>query len=210
VDWFAQLGERLRACSVVGVAVDVGHIGIRHARRTFVERHPDIELTSLTAGDPRLPALVDDVVAAVASARPVLLELIVALGANDRPLHFHLHDGHPLADGLEDHRSFLMRVPIPFEHAGRWSLPPLYGPGGLAAIVTTARRACTAPLSFTLEIHEGDGRLPVHDVDDFRHWHDLTNAERMNAWLAVIADNAEMVRAALREGRGPGDQRSAL
>jgi hypothetical protein len=42
----------------------------------------------------------------------------------------------------------------------------------------------------TLEIHEHDGRLPLGDAAPlFRHWQDLTNAERMNHWLAVLADN---------------------
>jgi hypothetical protein len=198
VEWFAGLGERLRSLEVVSLAIDVGHIGIRQARRAFKHAHPDLELTSITPLDPRLPDLIGDVVDAVASAQPVLLDLIGALGAVDRPLHFHLHDGHPLVEGLEDHRSFLLRVPIPFPHDGRRSLPPLYGPAGLAAIVTTARRSCTAPVSFTLEIHEDDGRLPLHDADEFRHWRDLTNAERMNAWLRTITENAELVQLALR------------
>jgi hypothetical protein len=201
VAWFAGLGERLAPCATVSLAVDVGHVGIRHARRAFATVHPDIELTSLTVGDHRLPELVTDVVTAVASAQSVVLDLVDALGRSGRPLHLHLHDGHPLFPGLEDHRSFLLRLPIPFEHAGRWSLEPLYGPEGLAAIVNATVRAAAGPLSMTLEIHEGGGRLPLADPEDFRHWRDLTNAERMNAWLAVIADNAALVQAALHATR---------
>ena len=181
------------------MGVDIGHIGIRHARRTFERVHPDIELTSLSAADPRLPGLVTDVDKAVSSALPVVLELVEALGATGRPLHFHLHDGHPLNAGLQDHRSFLTRLPIPFEYNNRCSLSPLYGPSGLAAVVTTAARAYAGggPLTLTLEIHESDGRLPLHDVDFFAQWRDMTNAERMNHWLGVLADNAALVTAAL-------------
>ena len=51
-------------------------------------------------------------------------------------------------------------------------------------------------MSFSLEIHQGDGRLPLGDAAPlFRHWRDTTNAERMNAWLDVLAENAALVRA---------------
>jgi hypothetical protein len=35
-----------------------------------------------------------------------------------------------------------------------------------------------------------DGRLPLGAASElFTHWRDLTNAERMNYWLCVLADN---------------------
>jgi hypothetical protein len=91
---------------------------------------------------------------------------------------------------------------VPFEHRGRRSLDPLYGPSGLAAIVRTATAAYGPErVSFTLEIHQADGRLPVGDAAAlFRHWRDLTNAERMNAWLETLAENAALVRGALGSG----------
>ena len=91
---------------------------------------------------------------------------------------------------------------MPFEYGGRRSLDPLYGPPGLAAIVRTAAEACGPDLvSFTLEIHQGDGRLPLGDAAAlFRHWRDVSNAERMNAWLEVLAQNATLVRSALGAG----------
>ena len=53
-------------------------------------------------------------------------------------------------------------------------------------------------VSFTLEIHQVEGRLPVGDAEGlFRHWRDLTSAERMNYWLSVLAQNAMLVRAAI-------------
>src|SRR4029453_18555195 len=112
------------------------------------------------------------------------LWLIRSLGRLGKPFHLHLHDGHPLIPGLSDHFSFLIRVPVPFEHHGRRSLDPLYGPAGLAAIVETAARAGGGRASLTLEIHQAEGRRPLADAAGlFGHWRDLTNAERMNHWL---------------------------
>jgi hypothetical protein len=137
--------------------------------------------------------------AAVAAGLTAVLDLTRALAGQGRPMHYHLHDGHPLVRGLADHLGFLTRLPVPFEYGGRRSLDPLYGPTGLAAIVRTAVQACGPEMvSFTLEIHQGVGRLPLGDATPlFRHWRDVTNAERMNSWLEVLAQNATLVRGAL-------------
>ena len=128
-----------------------------------------------------------------------MLELIGRLGAIGKPVHFHLHDGHPLIAGLPDHFSFLTQLPIPFTYEHRRSLAPLYGPAGLASIVTAAVEVCSAGrASLTLEIHQAEGRLPLGDAAGlFRHWRDTTNAERMNYWQAVLAENHLLVHAAL-------------
>ena len=135
----------------------------------------------------------------MATALPTVLELIGRLGAIGKPVHFHLHDGHPLIAGLPDHFSFLTQVPVPFTYEHRRSLAPLYGPAGLASIVTAAVEACGAErASLTLEIHQAEGRLPLGDAAGlFRHWRDTTNAERMNYWQAVLAENHLLVHAAL-------------
>jgi hypothetical protein len=88
-----------------------------------------------------------------------------------------------------------MRVPVPFSHDGRQSLPTMYGPAGLAAIVSTAMAATSLEqLSFTLEIHQVEGRLPLEDAAGlFKHWRDTSNAERMNYWLSVLANNGLLV-----------------
>ncbi len=45
-----------------------------------------------------------------------------------------------------------------------------------------------------LEIHQAEGRRPLDDAADlFAHWTDLTNAERTNHWLAVLAENARLL-----------------
>ena len=118
--------------------------------------------------------------------------MIRSIGRLGKHLHFHLHDGHPLIGGLADHFTFLMRLPVPFSHQGRMSLAPMYGPAGLAAIAAAATDACGLDLlSFTLEIHQVEGRLPLGDAAGlFRHWADTANAERMNNWLSVMAQNA--------------------
>jgi sugar phosphate isomerase/epimerase len=197
LDWFVDVAERLRGVPRVGACVDVGHVGIAQARASFSGHRPGLELAALRPDDPRLPELAADVQAAVASALPAVLWLVRALGQVGKPFHLHLHDGHPLVPGLSDHFGFLTRVPVPFEHHGRRSLGPLYGPAGLAAIVRAAARA-GGRASLTLEIHQVEGRRPLADAAGlFGHWRDLTNAERMNHWLAVLGEHAALVAAAL-------------
>lgn len=196
--WFVAVGERLRDVRRVGLCIDVGHVGIAEARRNFLRSHPGLDVAALTPDDDRLPDLIADVQGAVSTALPAVIEVTDAVRRIGKPLHYHLHDGHPLISGLSDHFSFLTQIPIPFVNDGRSSLPSMYGPHGLAAIVNAALEARAAvPVTLTLEIHQAEGRLPLGDaVSLFRHWRDLTNAERMNHWLAVLAQNAMLVAAA--------------
>lgn len=195
-DWFLEVAERLRDVPSVGACVDVGHVGITQVRASFARAHPGLDVAGIQPADPRLPELAADVQAAVAAALPAVLELTRSLGRIGKRFHLHLHDGHPLVPGLSDHFSFLTRVPVPFDYQGRRSLDPLYGPAGLAAIV---RAAAEAGASLTLEIHQVEGRRPLGDAAGlFGHWRDLTNAERMNHWLLVLTENAELVTSALR------------
>lgn len=206
---FAAVGEALRDVDRVSLCIDTGHVGIRQARWEFERLCPAAgrDLAVLDVADPDLPALVDDVQAAVATALGAVLALVRALAGQRKPLHFHLHDGHPLVRGLADHYGFLLRLPTPFRHAGKASLDPLFGVNGLRQIVRTVAGALTAPgSSFTLEIHDHAGRLPLApaEVDGlFAHWRDLTHAERMNFWLRELAENATLVRAAADEAAGP-------
>jgi len=197
-EWFVDVGEQLRDVERVSLCIDVGHVGIRQARHNFFQAHPELDLATLTPQDPRLPELIDDVQAAVRTALPTTLEVTRALGRIGKPLHFHLHDGHPLIPGLSDHFSFLTQIPLPFVYEGRRSVPSMYGPSGLAETVSTATDVCTVErMSLTLEIHQAEGRLPLGDAAGlFQHWRDKTNAERMNHWLAVLAQNAMLVAAA--------------
>jgi hypothetical protein len=198
LDWFLEVAERLADVGPVGACIDVGHVGIAQARAGFARAHPGLDVAGLRPDDPRLPGLADDVQTAVSLALPAVLELTRSLGRLGKRFHLHLHDGHPLVPGLSDHLSFLTRVPVPFDHRGRRSLDPLYGPAGLAAIVRAAAEAGEDKASLTLEIHQVEGRRPLGDAAGlFGHWRDLTNAERMNHWLLVLAENAELARASL-------------
>ena len=199
---FAEIANALQDLEWISCCIDVGHVGIRQASANFARVHPGLSLRSLTPADARLPGLVADVQDAVRSALPDVIELTRSIGGLGKHVHFHLHDGHPLVGGLSDHFSFLTRLPIPFDHEGRQSLSMLYGPRGLAEIVSTAAGACGAGgVSFTLEIHQVEGRLPLTDSAAeglFHRWADRTNAERMNHWLAVMAENAALVEASIR------------
>jgi hypothetical protein len=193
--WFVEVAERLQAAERVSCCIDVGHIGLRQATARFERRHPGLDLKKLSPVDDRLPGLVADVQDAVGSALPHVLDVTQSIGRLGKHVHFHLHDGHPLIPGLRDHFSFLTRLPIPFSHEGRRSLSTMYGPAGLASIVSAAIDACAPQgVSFTFEIHQVDGRLPLGDAAWlFPHWQDTTNAERMNHWLSVLSENALLV-----------------
>jgi hypothetical protein len=199
--WFVELAEKLQDAERVSCCIDVGHLGIRQASARFARSHPGLSLAGLSPGDGRLPELAADVQDAVGSAVGDVLDITRAIGRLGKHVHFHLHDGHPLVPGLADHFSFLTRLPIPFSYQGRRSLGMMYGPGGLAAIVSAAIEACgLQEVSFTLEIHQVEGRLPLADASPlFSHWRDTTNAERMNYWLSVLGENALLVSQRIAE-----------
>jgi hypothetical protein len=190
--WFVELAEKLQDAERVSVCIDIGHLGRRQASAHFARRHPGVNLHDLTPSDPRLPDLAPDVQDAGEKAVGDVLDVTRQIGQLGKRLHFHLHDAHPLIPGLADHFSFLLRLPIPFTYQGRRSLSMMYGPHGLAAVLTAAIEASALQqVSFTLEIHQVEGRLPLTDASPlFSHWTDLTNAERMNYWLSVLSENA--------------------
>jgi hypothetical protein len=191
VDLFAALGEQLADIELASLCIDIGHVGVEHARSVCLSSNSGAAWSNLSLTDPRLPEVAEQVQSATHSAVAVVLELIRRIGCTDKPVHFHLHDGHPLVPRLSDHFSFFTRFPVPFEVAGSYALDPLFGPDGLAAVLDQAVRSCApGSPSFTLEIHQVDGRLPLGQASElFSHWRDLTNAERMNYWLGVLADN---------------------
>jgi hypothetical protein len=198
-EWFAGLAERLLPAEQVSCCIDIGHVGMRQASARFSRSHPGLSLGALSPEDGRLPDLVADVQDAVDGARRDAIDLIRSIGALGKHVHFHLHDGHPLIRGLSDHFTFLKQLPVPFSYQGRQSLSMMYGPGGLESVVWAATEACRpGRASFTLEIHQVEGRLPLAgEARLFAHWRDLTNAERMNYWLSVLAENAILLNESL-------------
>jgi hypothetical protein len=208
---FVALAEMISDVEHASMCVDIGHVGIHHARLEISRRLGARGAPALF--DPDLAQNIATVADAIDSALGVVTTLIDSLGGIDKAVHIHLHDGHPLTSGMADHRGFLTRVPIPFPFRGRFSLPQLYGPRGLAEILKHAQQMKAQP-SYTLEIHQVEGRLPLLDAQPmFAHWLDLTNAERVNYWLAVLAENhalaVELLRVTALVGSGSGDDHAA-
>jgi hypothetical protein len=207
---FAKFLDSIRHLTRVSACIDTGHVGIWQARQTYARAHPGQDVCALKSQPADLPRLMPDVETAVQSALPAVLHLIQILGSFGKPLHFHLHDGHPLSAfspfGVSDHLSFLSEIPLPFEYRGRRSAPLLFGADGLRRIVDQATRSLgTQRLSFTLEIHPTFERLPLDDAAPlFVHWVNKTNAEEMNHWLSVLSRNSALLKAALEGAAGPG------
>jgi hypothetical protein len=214
-DLFAGFFGAIRELACVSACVDVGHVGIRAARAAYAARHPGVDICRLKERPADLPRLMPEVESAVAAALPAVLRLIEDLSAPGKHVHFHLHDGHPLSTfspfGVSDHLSFLAEIPLDFEcrsrvagHVRR-SAPLMFGPAGLARIVTTAlARLGRERVSFTLEIHPVPGlRLPLGDAAGlFGLWADKNNAEQMNHWLAVLEQNHALLLETLAAAAG--------
>ena len=202
------MAERLRDAERVSCCIDIGHLGVRQASAIFGRSHPGLSLRSLSPQDGRLADLAADVQQAVASAGQEVLDVIRSVGAVGKHVHFHLHDAHPLIQGLPDHFTFLTRLPVPFSYQGRRSLSMMYGPGGLASIVSAATMACRPQaVSFTLEIHQVEGRLPLADAARlFTRWRD-TDQRRADELLALGAGGKCAARSSGAQGlrsRGSG------
>jgi hypothetical protein len=202
IEEFVSVAEQLADVELASMCIDIGHVGIQHACGQPLTSGSGIAWSNLSLTDPRLPEVVDQVQTAIRSAFHAVLELIDRVAGIGKRVHYHLHDGHPLVRGLADHFSFFTRFPVPFEVAGVYALPPLFGPAGLAGVLDHAVRSSpAASASLTLEIHQVEGRLPLDAAAElFAHWRDLTNAERMNHWLSVLADNHLLATTLLEEG----------
>jgi hypothetical protein len=201
---FVQFFKSIRDLALLSACIDVGHVGIRQARAAYAQIHPGEDICALKSQQARLPRVMPDVGTAVSSALPAVLDLVEALGSLGKPVHFHLHDGHPLSTfslfGVSDHLSFLTEIPLRFEDRGRRSVPLMFGPAGLTRIVAKAIEAIgRKQVSLTLEIHPTTDRLPLGDAAPlFGHWRDKTNAEQMNHWLSVLTQNHRLLLEAVK------------
>jgi len=200
-DFFCGLMESVRDLAQVSACLDVGHLGIRQIRADYRTRDPDRDVCAWRLDDPELPPRMADIAASVATALPVVLKTIKQLGRLGKPLHLHLHDGHPLSTfspfGVADHLGFEQEIPIPFSYQGQTSLATMFGPQGLAAIVNASLVAVPPQLlSLSLEIHPTGERDPLAEWRTrlFPHWTDTTNAELQNNWLSILERNHELVR----------------
>lgn len=207
IDHYAGIFEAAADCERVSACIDISHVGIRQAQRVYAEQYPGQDVCHLTPDSPELPDRIEAVVSATATALPVVLALVRRLGALGKPLHFHLHDGHPLSTfsryGVSDHLSFQQEIRLPFEYEGQSQVPLLFGPVGLQQIVAAALAALPGDkLSFMLEIHPLHNQLALGpDQDLFKNWQDLRHAEQMNAWLDLILTNLDLLRDACISAR---------
>ncbi len=205
-DAYCQLLERCRHLANISACIDIGHIGIRTIRHTWQGWGMAMDACSLrpeTAGlEDMMPALQK----AVSTALPVALEVIERMGQLCKPLHFHLHDGHPLSSlsrfGVSDHLGFLRTIALPFrytDHTGhsptvRDQVSMMYGPQGIGKIIACCRKRLHSTFSLTLEIHDQPGRLALGKYANlFSYWSNTENAEAMNFWLEEILANETLL-----------------
>lgn len=204
-DLYATLLTRLQGCRHLSACLDVGHIGIEALTLQYRLQDPDEDVCSFTPHTPDLPPRIHGIQRAVAAALPQTLSMIERIAALGKPVHFHLHDGHPLSPlsyyNLSDHLSFLQEIDLPFEYEGRRRIGGMYGVAGLRAIVETALRGLGAEAcSFLIEVHPTERRVPLGEKEEFfHHWFDKTNGERMNGWLEMLLDNAVLLRSVCHE-----------
>lgn len=208
---FIELFKAIQDLQRISCCIDIGHIGLWQARAAFAGFHPQTDVCAILPDDPELPGLIEDLQKAVRSAPDRVLKVIREIGGLGKPLHFHLHDAHPLSTfspfGVSDHLSFLAEIPIPFKYKGKGSLAPMFGPAGLSRIIRQVLQL-PAPerISLSLEIHPTQARRPLGDVAHlFKHWKDKTNAERMNCWLSILLENHQLILEACRETTAKDD-----
>jgi starch synthase (maltosyl-transferring) len=198
-DIFTRLFRALGDLDSVSACVDIGHLGIHEAATAFSKTNPGTDICSLRPESPELPSVIENVERAVDSGREKVLQVVAELCILGKPLHFHLHDAHPLSPfsplGVADHLSFFTEISLPFEYRGKRSLAPMFGREGLSRIVDETLRTIGADMaSFSLEIHPTEGKLALGNASYlFSHWVDKGNAERMNYWLSVLARNQRLL-----------------
>lgn len=204
---FTEVFRRSRRLGHVSACIDIGHLAMREARLSYARRYPGRDIFSLTPGDPLLPRCIAGIQDSLDDAGRAVFSIVRELTDIGKPLHYHLHDGHPLSTaspfGISDHLSFLGSIRLPFEHEGSRDLPLAFGAGGLSRVIAGSLRNA-APVSYSLEIHPTGESAHLGDASDlFRHWSDRTNAEKTNHWLRLLAENHRLLRGILRNLTDP-------
>jgi hypothetical protein len=200
IDDFVAIFEATQDCTQVSACIDISHIGIYQTQQSYRKQYPGEDVCDIGPDHPALPHRIEDVVSATETALPTVLDVIERLGALGKPLHFHLHDGHPLSTfslyGVSDHLSFLHEICLPFAYNGQHTIPLMFGPASLKKIVQTASSKLPGEqLSFMLEIHPQYDRLELGQYANlFINWKETQNAEQMNAWLERIINNLRLLR----------------
>jgi len=205
--YYCDIHARLHDLQYVSACIDIGHFGIYFARQNFCHIHPGQDVCSIHPSDPQLPELVEDIQHAVSLVLPMVLAVIRQLASLGKPLHFHLHDGHPLSTfsdfGVSDHLSFFETIPLPFSFKGKSELVTMFSPAGLEKIVKESMTLLEPDhLTFSLEIHPSPGRrMPLRGnaCHLFDHWRLKINAEKMNYWLYVLLQNHSLLSNIVRK-----------
>ena len=200
-DTFASIFENTKHLGRISACIDVSHVGIKLCQTAYARNYPGVDVCSLRSRMD-LQDSIDGIQAAAGEALQVVSGLIARLVKLGKPLHYHLHDGHPLSTlskyGVADHLSFLQEIRIPVAYKGRRVLPGMFGIPGLFEIVRAATQG-QAGASLMIEVHPQEGRssLGAH-AGLFSYWRDKTNAERMNYWIDSMLSNAVLIRHALQ------------
>ena len=208
LETFVKFFRSIQPLDRISAAVDIGHVGIFQTRKAYSQIHPGVDVCALKSEPAMIAQAMPDIETALGTALPAVLGLIEQLGQCGKPAHFHLHDGHPLSTfspfGVSDHLSFLAKIPLHFDGHGRRQADLMFGPEGLAKVVAQALQSFGLErASFTLEIHPTMDRLPLGDAaHHFDHWHDKTNAEKMNHWVSVLCENHRLLREAIHAAAG--------
>lgn len=206
---FVELAERVAPLERIGICIDTGHIGVFALRKRRADKprppgagEPVLDLGALARNEQAARSALPELLAAARLGTLDLIETVERVASLGRPLHFHLHDMHPLSLlsrwGVQDHLSFFESVPVAPSVSASGTLPVSFGPEGLRRVVAAALQTLSPDqVTFTLEIHPtvNQAREPLGPhADLFSHWNDLTNAEMMNGWLSVLVKNAELLR----------------
>ena len=197
---YAELFERAKCFSHISPCIDVGHVGIRMVRDHFSRHHCGENVCQMRPWDEGLEGRWQDINNSVNQGKSHVLGLIERLGRIDKPLHFHLHDGHPLSPlspyGVSDHLHFEQRIDLPFKVDGHFSTGTMFGRQGLEEIVLSIRdHVVTERCTVTLEYHDREERQPLGgDRDLFSHWRDTCNAEKMAYWCSLMGRGAALIR----------------
>ncbi|MBN2710988.1 MAG: hypothetical protein JXR97_00940 [Planctomycetes bacterium] len=198
-----ELAQMILPMNNIGICLDISHLAIQFCHTRLSELGITTDARSLLADREQLIEIMPHIQRVTAEARAESLALIGRVVRREQPIHFHIHDGHPLSTlslyGVNDHLSFLQQICLPFEWEGRRIVSGCYSVDGLRQFAETV--AAAAPLercSFMLEIHPQPGRLPLGEhANLFAHWQDLRNAEQAKAWHNTLIQNATILRSFL-------------
>jgi hypothetical protein len=188
----------------VAPCIDTGHVTVFATRTHFMQERPEGEFWALAEDGRRARDAWPLLEASMAYGREALLGLVERVAALGGPLHFHLHDAHPLSllshYGVRDHLSFTEQVPVPREVSANGHVTTLLGTQGLERVIgATLKRLPPERVTFTVEVHHtraAPRAVLGAETELFHHWMDHSNAELTSAWVDTLVANAELVRAA--------------